>query len=411
MKIHLIKNQIKNIQTKQIDDEVSSLFSSKDEIIEPNFDFETLLQVYENSSIISWIIWKIALKSATKFKKTNSENLDKVLAKLDLETLFLDLLVFWNTFFERLKNKKSEKTLEFNHILAPTFRVADKKSKFDFFQRSKSWMKKIWFMENEILFFKRNSISSKYYWDSIFSSSIDEIILLNYITTFFKKYFKSGNINPTILFSEDSNLTDEQLEKVENLIRDSISGIENADRTIMLGTKVWKIDLATIFDPEKYISLKRELKEDIAIDLNIPFDLLSSESSNRATSQTSMEILYSNIIIPLQEKIEQQLKNQFKKWFLEEVWEACWQGITEKDIEMIEFEDINLKNPKEEMETLTWYLKNWVLSVNEVRQIARLWASIEWWDDYKIIWWSSLNSENEGQEMEKIRENLEKIWW
>lgn len=405
-KIQIFKN--KNLETKQIDD--NNIFSNIEKVIEPNFSFETLLEVYENSSIISWIIWKIAIKTASKFKKTNSEKLDIILENIDLESLILDVLIFWNSYFERLKNKLWEKTLEFSHIIAPTIRVASKDSEFSFFQKSNKEIEQVGFYEDEILSFKRNSVSSKYYWDSIFASSIDEIILLSYITKYFKKFFKNWNINPTILFSEE-DLEEEQIEKIQSLIWDTISWVENSSQTIYIWWKIWKIDLSTIFDPEKYISLKRELKEDIAIDLNIPFDLLSSESSNRATSQTAMEVLYSNIIIPLQQKIERQLKTQFRKWFLEEKGEKCWSEITLENINAIEFEDINLKNPKEEMETLTWYQKNWVLSVNEVRRIAWLWEDIEWWDEYKVITGNSEKNEDKEEEMEKIRENLKKIYW
>ena len=79
-------------------------------------------------------------------------------------------------------------------------------------------------------------------------------------------------------------------------------------------------------------------------------------------------------------------------------------------LEMNHFEDINLKNPKEEMETLTWYQKNGILSVNEVREIAELWEAIEWGDDYKIISWNSVNNTDEEKEMEKIKNEIKKIY-
>jgi len=80
-----------------------------------------------------------------------------------------------------------------------------------------------------------------------------------------------------------------------------------------------------MIDPEKYIKLKRELKEDIAIGMNIPFDLLSSENSNRATSQSAMEALYSNIIIPLQDRFLIQLRKQLLSWYRSEKGSTCWE--------------------------------------------------------------------------------------
>lgn len=408
-KVHLLKTNYE-LKSKQIDDETDNLFTAYDNIIEPSFDFDILLQTYDCSSIISWIIWKIAIKTASNFVKTENKKLNEVLENLDIESIALDMMIFWNAYFERLTTRNKEKTLDFKHIIVPTFRVSNEKNKKDFYQRSVKGKNKVWFNKNEILQFKRNSIASRYYGDSIFSSSIDEIILLSYITSHFKRFFKSGNINPTVLFDENNSLNDEQVEKIENLIKDRIAGVENADTTVFISSKIWKIDLATIFDPEKYISLKRELKEDIAIDLNIPFDLLSSKNSNRANSEVAMSLLYDDIIIPLQKRILKQLKSQFKKWFNAEKEDECWKDITLDDINAIEFENINLADPYKEMQTLTWYQKNGVLNVNEVRNIANLWEDIEWGDEYKIIEGKNDKEMDEDKQMEKIQNDIKKIY-
>jgi hypothetical protein len=59
--------------------------------------------------------------------------------------------------------------------------------------------------------------------------------------------------------------------------------------------------------------------------MNIPFDLLSSENSNRATSQSAMEALYSNIIIPLQDRFLIQLRKQLLSWYRSEKGSTCWE--------------------------------------------------------------------------------------
>lgn len=413
MKAKLLKTTAEILQSQQIDEEAESLFGNRDGILEPSFDFETLLQAYEYSSIISGIIGKIAIKTATPFVQTENENLRRVLENLDIESITLDMLIFWNAFFERLKTRNWNKTLSFKHIIAPTVRIA-KKKKWQkvrnpfFYQRSQNNSKKVGLKRSDVLFFHRNSIADPLYGDSIFASSIDEIVLLSYITKHFKHFFKNGNISPNILYDEWGNMTDEQIEKVENMIKDQLAWIENSHTTIFLKGKVWKIDLATIFDPEKYIALKRELKEDISIDLNIPFDLLSSKNSNRANSEVAMSLLYDDIIIPLQNRILKQLKKQFLDWFETEKNEPCWEWITKEEIEAIEFEDINLTDPVKEMQTLTGYQKNGILSVNEVRSIARLGESIEWGDEYKII--SQKDEWGSNAEIQKIRNNISKMY-
>lgn len=60
-KVHLVK--ISN-ESKQVEDSKnSSLFGNRDGVIEPPIDFDALLYAYENSSIVSGIIQKIATKA------------------------------------------------------------------------------------------------------------------------------------------------------------------------------------------------------------------------------------------------------------------------------------------------------------------------------------------------------------
>lgn len=403
------KNKIYLVKNKNVSHQLKNNNHTVGDTIEPPMAFEVLTDTYSENSLISWIIWKIATKTNTPFEKTDSEQLDKILENLDIENIVINLLVYGNCYLERLKTLNWQKTLEFEEIITETVKLS-KKDWIFLNQKWKNDLKWVDFEENDILFFKRNSLVSKKYWDSLFANSVNEIILLTYITKYFKKFFSNWNINPTILFDENKELDDEQMSKIESLINDKISWIENSNSTIIIQWKMGKIDLSTIFDPEKYISLKRELKEDIAIDMNIPFDLLSSESSNRATSQTAMEALYSNIIIPLQDRLVSQLKKQFLKWFRDEKWNECWNWISEENILKISFLDINLKNPKDEMETLVWYLKNWVLSVNEVREKALLWEAIEDGDDYRIISWNSITSKEEEEEIEKIKNNIKDMY-
>ena len=302
-------------KSKQIDDKGDELFSNKEWILEPEVWFEELLYAYDNSSIIAWIIKKISSKVDSGFQITENEQLDTFLKNLDMEIISQNLLTFWNSFSERLKNWKKESVLEFENILTPSIRKSSWTSKkIAYYQRSKKWIKKVPFSNDEVLFFKRWSLGDKHYWDSLFHSCIDEVVLLAFITKYYKNFFKWWNIEPNILYDELWNLTTEQVEKIEEMIKDKISWIDNSHNTLFLTWKIGKIDLSTRIDPDKFIALKRELKEDISISTNIPFDLLSSKNSNKATSQTALESLYSDIIIPLQNKILRQLKAQLNAW-------------------------------------------------------------------------------------------------
>lgn len=391
--------------SRQIDDrDDSSLFSSKEGIIEPSMDFDTLLYAYENSSTISWIVKKIANAWNIWFQETWNKTLDIFLKNLDIVNIFSNMLIFWNSFSERLSTISWDKTLNIESIITTTIRIASKKNKneADFYQRSKKGITKVPFKKDEILFFKTNSVWDKYYWDSIFYTCIDEITLLAFITKYYKNFFKWWNIEPNVLYDESGSLTDEQIDKIENLINDKIAWIDNSHNTVFAPVKLWKIDLTTKIDPSAFIALKRELKEDIAIATNIPFSLLSPENSNKAISQTDINSLYSDIVIPLHNAFLIQFKKQLKEWKIK------W--ISDTDIDDIKFEAMSLKDWLEEMKILTWYQKSWTLNANEVRLKAQLWDPFEWWDDYIIHSWSKWDNTEDDSDLNKVEEEIKKLY-
>lgn len=395
-------NENLNLKSKQLQEDKESLFSSRDGVLEPNIDFEILLYTYESSSIISWIIKKITNSFNVWFQENKNKELNIFLQKLDIVWIITNILIFWNSFYERLTDISWNLTNDFEKIITPTVRLANKNNENVFcYQRSKKGLTKVPFMENEILFFKNNSVSSRHYWDSLFYTCIDEIVLLWFITKYYKNFFKWWNIEPNVLYDESWNLTEEQIEKIENLINDKIAWIDNSHNTVFAPWKIWKIDLITKIEPEKFIALKRELKEDIAIATNIPFSLLSPENSNKAISETDINTLYSDIILPLQNSFLIQLKNQLKKWKIK--------NISDNDIDEIKFNTVNLKDWLKEMEILTWYQKMGCLSVNEVRTKAELGEKIKkWWDEYIMSNNSNITKDNAN--LTKIEKEIKKIY-
>ena len=395
--------------SKQIDDKADDLFWNRDWVIEPEIDFDALLFAYENSSIISWVVKKISSKIDSWFEKTENETLNTILENLDIETISQNLLTFWNSFSERLKNWYDENLLEFENILTPTIRIANKKKEsIYFYQRSKKWITKVGFSKQEILFFKRNSLWDKYYWDSIFASCIDEVVLLAYITKYYKNFFSSGNIEPNVLYDEEWTLTDKQIDKLEEMIHDKISWIDNSHNTIFVPSKIWRIKLTTDINPEAFIALKRELKEDISISTNIPFDLLSSQNSNKANSIVALESLYSDIIIPLQNKILRQLKKQLLDWKKEEKETNILKEISEDEINEIKFIKINLKDGLDEMKIAVWYKKAWITTPNEER--SKLWLDeLPWGDILQTSWKSEFDNE-EDTDIDEVNKKLNKSY-
>jgi len=367
----------------------SKKFSNIQWVVQPNNDFDTLLMVYEMNSLIWWIVDKLAMKANIWFDETWNEILDEFLAEIDLEFLFKNLLIFWVAFFERLENLRWEKTLKLEPILTTQMRVADENIEADYVYLDDNWQT-IYFQKEDILYFKRMSVSDKYYWDWLFTKAVDELLLLTFIIKYYKKFFSSWAIQPNVLYDESWNLTDEQLKQIEELIKSKIEWVDKAHNTVFVKWKIWKVDLASNIDPDKFIALKRELKEDIAIATNIPFALLSPENSNRATSQTALKMLYNDVVMPLQTRVAKQLQLQLLQW--KEAGKCPdLEKISEDDIKKIKFKNVNLTDPKEEMEILTSYQRQWVFSINEVREKLGK-DPISGWDEHIIFQWNIENA-------------------
>lgn len=407
------QNQVRLLKvewSKQVQDKETSLFGNKDGVYDPPINFDSLFYAYDNSSIISGIITKIATKGNVWFIEHKNKYLDTFLKELDMETLIINYCVFGVAFFERLKTIVEHNTLSLDPIITFTMRVAkeDKKEGVAYFQRSKNWIAKVPFSRSEILFIKRASISDKHYGDSIFSKCIDEVVLLAYITKYYKRFFKGGNIEPNILYDETGSLTEPQIDKIEAMINDKIAGIDNSHNTVFVPGKIGKIDLSTKIDPDKFIALKRELKEDIAIATNIPFELISPENSNKATSQVALQTLYSDIIVPMLERILQQLKAQLKIWLEEALsWDEILQ-IKESDIDDITFVDVEIKDSKEEMEIFTGYKDSGIYTSNEIRK--KLWEE-DHVDGNSLEKRDSKNIDTtHSSDIKKIKESVHKMY-
>lgn len=409
--IRIIKIQNEWGKSKQRDGD--DLFSKKEGVIEPKIWFDSLLLAYDECSTISWVIKKISASADVGFKKTENTDLDDFLGNLDMQSIFTDMLIFWVSFLERLKDGTGKNTMDLEKIITTTIRFAKKWEMEEWkeiiaFQKNEKKILKVPFFQDELFYFKTSSVSDKNYWDSIFYTVLNEVILLWFITKYYKNFFKNWSIEPSILYDKSWTLTDEQIDKIEKLIQDKLSWIDNSHTTTFVPWEVWRVELSTKMDPDKYIALKRELKEDIAIGTNIPFSLLSPENSNRSIWENDKQILYADIVFPLHKKFLIQLKRQLKT--LKNNWDEYFSQVSIEDINKISFEDVELRDLLNEMKILTGYQEKWVLSVNEVRRKAKLWEDIDSWDEYKVLSWGSDKKEDTSDQLEKIKKSISKMY-
>jgi len=330
--------------------------------------------------------------------KTEDQELLKVLNNIDQDFLNRNKVVCWNAFFEVIRNWLW-KVVELLPILSSTIEVmedwdgyrqnigtdvvyfndftpmADRPAKALIYEQSKAkpnelvntW-KWCWYNPNlnEVYQFKNVSLSTKYYWASFFESPIDQLILLWQIDKYYWKWFDNGMIKTKIIYPiwEKNSFSASDKESLRSFIKWKMKGIDKAFWTAILDKEIWQQNLEHEIDANAFIEYRKELLKSISIALNVPYDMLLSDNSNRASSQVSLESFNQFTIRPLQQQNLHDFKKIFAEWY---------------NTEDLDYMFIDTKDEKEQMEIYTWYKKAWIFTPNEIRKKLG-YDPIEWWD-------------------------------
>lgn len=364
-------------------------------IIEPQIDFQLLRQTVQTSSVLSGIINKIASSCDTWFVETSDEKLNKILAQIDVYESVKNFSIFWNVFFEVLKNNWGE-ALDLDIILTETVKIVDKWDDEWVHITQIQGTKKEPFKKNEYIHIKRGSLTSKYYWDTIFIDCIESILLLYFIEQVYRKLFENGFIEPTLLVDEENVLTEDQKNAITTFVKDYFRGIDNGFELGIISGKIKKIDLTNKIDHNSFIALKKEIKEDISIALNIPFDLLSWKNSNRATRDSSFEDFNMTTVQPLQSRYVRQLKKWLRP-FLGDV------------VDEIELNPIDTKNQLEESQVADKLIRCGVFSIDEWREFIGLDPTNIPENQNRKVYGGGSNS-NQDKELDQVQEEVKKIY-
>lgn len=368
--IHVLKSYVEG--TKQASKEDKSYAG----YIQPPILFSTLTKTVEYSFIIGWIIDKISSWCATWFESVISDpkaptaeekKLDALLESINLKFAFQNICTYGNIFFEKIKNGAGK--IFVDPIITETVRI--KKEKKDnsndriikYYQVV--WSEKVSFEQDEIIHIKNLSLSNKYYGDSIFSNCVDQIVLLAAIDKYYKNLFERGNLNVQIIIDKDNKLTEQKREALQVLIQDMVKWVDRAFSTLVVPAWLETLKLENDSDTKAFLEYRKDLIKSLAIGMNIPYDLLISDNSNRSTSEVAVEQLNKDIAKPLQKMFVQQLRRQLESEF-------------PSLIDRINLKEPDTKNQKEEMEVQTWYVKGWVLKPNEVRELLWYEPDPEW---------------------------------
>lgn len=359
MTIEIIKWKTKN-KSKQKED----LFN-RNSVLEPNISFSSMLDIYKNSFIASGITDKIATSIQTWFKCSNEELIKKV-EKIDFDFLIKNLVITWNSFFEVIRNWKWDID-ELLPVLTEKTRLKENN-----LYTQKSWIESVDFNcftklkqrdenfdnnLNEIYHFKTESLRNKNYWSSLFEGVIDQLALISYIDKYYSSYFENQAIRPNVFTDPEGKLSTKDKEVISEFFKTKMKWVDKAFSTAIIPANLQKLELWDELNTDSFINYRKELIKSVCIRLNIPSDLLLSESSNRSTSEVAKEIFNTHTVKPLQNKILKDLKEIFSE---------------EEGVSDLRFKDLDIKDQREEAEIFKIYAEAWIMSIEEIRKELKI---------------------------------------
>lgn len=369
----------------------------------PKIPFSTLLNLYYDSFVVSWLTDKISTAISSGFD-TKDDKLLTMLNTIDHEFLNRNKVLCGNAFFEVIRDGKGS-VLELVPVLSNTIEImndwdgykqsigtkvtyfneftplADRVARTALWTESKAGEKELvntgkWCgfnpNLNEIYHFKNTSLDTKYYGASYFESAIDQIVLIEQIDSYYSKAFDNGMIKAKILFSksEKKGFSKDDKTALKEFLKAKMKGLDKAFSTAIVDNEVWFVDLEHEIDANAFIEYRQQLLKAVAISLNIPYDMILSDNSNRASSQVSMESFNKFTIAPFQA----QNVRDFKILFQDNKY---------TNLDTLKYDFIDTKDQKEDMEVLTGFKKAGVMTANEVREKLGL-KPLDGWDELVV---------------------------
>lgn len=361
----------------------------------PNIPFSVLTDLYYDSFVVGWLTDKIATAINSWFDTKDKSLLDAIM-KIDHEFLNRNKVLSGNAFFEVIEDGKW-KVVELIPIISSTIEIMEDWDGY----RQQVGTDTVYFNAftpkdkrpertaiytasgakadelintgkgcgfnpalNQVYHFKNTSLSTKYYWASYYEAVVDQLLLIEQIDKYYSKAFDNGMIRTKLIYPTNEKKTFSKDDKtiLKEFIRSKMKGVDNAFSTAIVDQQVGQLDLEHDIDANAFIDYRKELLKSVSIALNVPYDLLLSDNSNRASSQTSKETFNDYTIYPQQVQNLTDFKILFAEWY---------------KVDDLEYKWIDTDDQKEEMEVLTWYKKAGIMTANEVRE--KIWlAPIDW---------------------------------
>lgn len=380
----MIVKAVQNPNSKQAQEKTSTVGTRS-----PKIPFATLTNLYYDSFVTAWLTNKIATAINSGFT-TKDEELLKMVNSIDHDFLNRNKVICGNAFFEVIRDGTG-KVVELIPILSNTIEIMEdgdgyrqqvgtkvvyfnaftpkekRKEAEAIYTESKAGANELkntgkWCgfnpNLNEVYHFKNTSLATKYYGASFFESAVDQLVLIEKIDQYYLNAFDKGMIKAKMIYPDNEKKTFSKEDKdiLKEFIKSKMKWLDKSHSVAIVDQKVGQQDLEHDVDAKAFLEYRTQLLQAIAISVNVPYDMLLSDNSNRASSQVSMETFNSFTIWPAQQENIKDFKILFGENY---------------KVDDLDYNFIDTTDEKEQMEVLTGYKKAWVMTANEVRE--KLW--------------------------------------
>lgn len=374
---------------KKIQKGISNQVKENDWYTSYSQDFSVYDKVYDWSYIVAGIVDKITL-GINSGRDIEDPVLKEAVKMVKIGFLAKSLAKYGNAFLEISRNKKGEiqaiypvAAKSIKQIKGGGFvqENGTEKSFFNAFTPFDQWAEKVtihatsgaWAWElryntqekscgfnpnlTEILHIKLEESDDIRWGKSLFYPVLMQVLILKQIDQYYTGYFDNGLIQQKILNDESGMTAEEDLEALKERFMQEAKGVENAHSTMIFPWKISVTNLSDEINTEAFLNYRQCLQKSIAMRFQIPYDLLDTTDSNKASSTTALSAFYKNTVFPLQELILESIHKLFgddKRYA--------------SKVEEIQLKKVDTKERKTDAETVKILTATGCFTKNEIRK-------------------------------------------
>lgn len=374
---------------KKIQKGISNQVKENDWYTSYSQDFSVYDKVYDWSYIVAGIVDKITL-GINSGRDIEDWFLKEAVKMVRIGFIAKSLAKYGNAFLEISRNKKGEiqaiypvAAKSIKQIKGGGFvqENGTEKSFFNAFTPFDQWAEKIaihatsgaWAWElrynagekncgfnpnlTEILHIKLEESDDIRWGKSLFYPVLMQVLILKQIDQYYTGYFDNGLIQQKILNDESGMTAEEDLEALKERFQQEAKGVENAHSTMIFPWKISVTNLSDEINTEAFLNYRQHLQKSIAMRFQIPYDLLDTTDSNKASSTTALSAFYKNTVFPLQELILESIHKLFGD-------DQRYAG----KVEEIQLKKVDTKERKTDAETVKILTATGCFTKNEIRK-------------------------------------------